>query len=89
MNRVFMTGKVEKRPEIVYTPRGEKFMLFPLRVTDGDFLIDIECRGDASEPYADAAIGSSVMVSGMLVRKKLAAKEIVKLKANKIFWMEE
>jgi primosomal replication protein N len=88
MNRVFMTGKVEKRPEIVYTPRGEKFMLFPLRVTDGDFLIDVECRGDSSEP-TDAAVGSSVMVSGMLVRKKLPAREIVKLKAHKIFWMEE
>ncbi|MBP1748925.1 MAG: hypothetical protein H6Q52_1464 [Deltaproteobacteria bacterium] len=89
MNRVFMTGKVEARPKIVYTPRGDKFMVFPLRVTDGDFLIDVECKGDSSEPYADAAVGSSVMVSGMLVRKKLPAREIVKLKVNKIFWMEE
>lgn len=89
MNRVFMTGRVDKRPEIVYTPRGDKFMLFPLRVTDGDFLIDVECRGDSSAPYVDAAVGSGVMVSGMLVRKKLPAREIVKLEAHKIFWMEE
>ncbi len=89
MNRVFMTGKVEARPRIVYTPRGDKFMLFPLRVTDGDFLIDIECQGDSSEPNIDAAVGSSVMVSGMLVRKKLPTREVVKLKAHKIFWMEE
>ena len=89
MNRVFMTGKVEARPQIVYTPRGGKFMVFPLRVTDGDFLIDVECRGDSSEPYVDAAVGSSVMVSGMLVRKKLQAREMVKLKVHKIFWMEE
>jgi len=64
-------------------------MLFPLRVTDGDFLIDVECRGDSSEPYVDKAVGSSVMVSGMLVRKKLPTREIVKLEAHKIFWMEE
>ena len=89
MNRVFMTGKVEKRPEIVYTPRGDKFMVFPLRVTDGDFLIDVECRGDSSEPYVDKAVGSGVMVSGTLVRKKLPTREIVKLEAHKIFWMEE
>ena len=89
MNRVFMTGRVDKRPEIVYTPRGDKFMLFPLRVTDGDFLIDVECRGDSSAPYIDAAAGKNVMVSGMLVRKKLPAREIVKLEAHKIFWMEE
>lgn len=89
MNRVFMTGRVEKRPEIVYTPRGDKFMLFPLRVTDGDFLIDVEGRGDSSGPYVDAAVGAGVMVSGMLIRKKLPAREIVKLEAHKIFWMEE
>ncbi len=89
MNRVFMTGRVEKRPEIVYTPRGDKFMLFPLRVTDGDFLIDVECRGGSSEPYVDAAAGTSVMVAGRLLRKKLPTREIVKLEAHKIFWMEE
>ena len=89
MNRVFMTGKVEARPKIVYTPRGEKFMLFPLRVTDGDFLIDVECRGNSLEPFIDAAIGSGVMVSGMLIRKKLPTREMVKLKVHKIFWMEE
>jgi hypothetical protein len=89
VNRVFMTGKVEAKPQIVYTPRGDKFMLFPLRVGEGDFLIDVECKGDPSVPYPDAAAGRSVMVSGMLIRKKLHSREIVKLKAQKIFWMEE
>ncbi len=89
MNRVFMTGKVEVRPKIAYTPRGEKYMSFPLRVTDGGFLIDVECRGGSSEPHIDAAIGSGVMVSGMLVRKKLPTGEMVKLKVKKIVWMEE
>jgi hypothetical protein len=89
MNRVFMTGRVEARPRIVYTPRGDKFMVFPMRVSEGNFTIDVECPGDPSEPSLDAAAGSTVMISGMLIRKKLAAKEIVKLKAHKIFWMEE
>ncbi len=89
MNRVFMTGKVEARPQIVYTPRGDKFMLFPLRVAEGDFLIDVECPGDPSMPYPEAGAGRSVMVSGVLVRKKLRTREVVKLKAHKIFWMEE
>jgi len=89
MNRVFMTGKVETMPRIVYTPKGEKFVLFPLRVGEGDFLIDVESPGDPSMPYPDSAVGRSVMVSGMLMRKKLRSREIVKLKARKIFWMEE
>ncbi|MEN6615367.1 MAG: hypothetical protein ABFD12_02325 [Syntrophorhabdus sp.] len=89
MNRVFMTGRVEAKPRIVYTPRGDKFMVFPLRVSEGNFTIDVECPGSSSEPSIDTAAGSTVMISGMLIRKKIAAKEIVKLKAHKIFWMEE
>jgi primosomal replication protein N len=89
MNRVFMTGKVEAMPRVVYTPKGDRFVLFPLRVREGDFLIDVECPGDPAMPHLDAARGRSVMVSGMLVRKKLRSREMVQLKAHKIFWMEE
>ena len=78
-----MTGKVEAKPQIVYTPRGDKFMLFPLRVGEGDFLIDVECPGDISEPYPDEAPGRSVMVAGTLVRKKLRTREMVKVKLIK------
>lgn len=84
-----MTGRVEKKPRIVYTPRGDKFMVFPLRVKEGDFTIDVECPGNSLEPSVDTAAGSTVMISGMLIRKKIATKEIIKLKAHKIFWMED
>ncbi len=89
MNRVFMTGSIEARPRVVYTPRGEKYMLFPMRVHDGDLLIDVECASDLSTPYLDAIEGSRVMVSGMLTRSKMRSREVLKLKAHKIFWMEE
>jgi len=89
MNKVFMTGKVEANPQVVYTPRGDKYMLFPMRVREGDLLIDVECEGDPAMPYLDAAAGKNVMVSGMLTRVKVRSREVFKLKARKIFWMEE
>ncbi|HOW54796.1 MAG TPA: hypothetical protein PLR60_09105 [Syntrophorhabdaceae bacterium] len=89
MNRVFMTGKVEGKPRVVYTPRGDKYMLFPMRVREGDLLIDVECASDLSMSRLDTEEGSSVMVSGMLTRLKIRSREVFKLKAQKIFWMEE
>ena len=89
MNRVFMTGKVEAKPQVVYTPRGDKYILFPMRVSEGNLLIDVECQGDPSMSYLDAAAGRRVLVSGMLTRAKVRAREVLKLKVHKIIWMEE
>ena len=89
MNRVFMTGKVEAQPQIVYTPKGDKYMLFPMHVAEGNLTIDVECPGDPSMSYLDTAKGRTVLVSGMLTRVKVRSREVMKLKAYKIIWMEE
>lgn len=89
MNRVFLTGKVEAKPQIVYTPRGDKYMLFPMRVLEGDLRIDVECAGDVASSRVDTGTGRTVMVSGILTRVRIRSREVFKVKAHKIFWMEE
>ncbi len=89
MNRVFFTGKLKTRPEVVYTPKGEKFVLFPLWVDDGGFRIDVECAGDKGTTFWKEKMGKELMVTGMLVKRKKQAQEVFILKTNKIYWMEE
>ena len=89
MNKVFFTGKLKTRPEVVYTPKVEKFVLFPLWVDEGDFRIDVECVGGKSITHWSEKIGKELMVSGMLVKTKMKSHDVFKLKAHKIYWMEE
>jgi hypothetical protein len=89
VNRVFLTGKLRTQPEVVYTPKGEKYILFPLWVDEGGFRIDVECVGDRSTIFWKEKIGKELMVSGMLFKAKTKTEDVFKLKTNKIYWMEE
>ncbi len=89
MNKVFFTGRLKTKPEVVYTPRGEKFVLFPLWIEEGDFRIDVEYTGKKDVTRWNEKIGKALMVTGMLAQKKTKFKDMLKLKAQKIYWMEE
>ena len=89
MNRVFLTGRLKTKPEVVYTPKGEKYVLFPLWVDEGDFRIDVECAGEKGTTHWGEKIGKELMVSGVPVKTKMRSQDIFKLKAHKIYWMEE
>ena len=89
MNRAFLTGRLKTAPEVVYTPRGEKYILFPLWVDEGSFRIDVECLGDKKITHWDEKIGKELMVSGSLVKIKARSRDVFKLRAQKIYWMEE
>lgn len=89
MNKVFFTGKLKTKPEVVYTPKGEKFVLFPLWVDEGGFRIDVECMGERSTIHWNEKIGKELMISGMLIKTKAKTHDVFKLKAHKIYWMEE
>ena len=89
MNRVFFTGRLKTKPEVVYTPKGEKYVLFPLWVDDGGFHIDVEWTGGKSTVHLSEKVGKELMVSGMLVKTKAKMQDVFKLKAHKIYWMEE
>lgn len=89
MNKVFLSGKVWKIPEIAYTPKGRRILMFPLRIEEGDFSVDVIYEGEAFPGGVEKAVGTNVMVAGELVRAKLQSRDVVKVKASKIFWMEE
>ena len=89
MNKAFFTGRLKTKPDVVYTPKGEKYVLFPLWVDEGDFRIDVECTGGKNITRWSDKIGKELMVSGMLVKTKTKSRDVFKLRAHKIYWMEE
>jgi hypothetical protein len=89
MNKVFFAGKLKVKPEVVYTPKGEKVVRFPLWIEEGDFSIDVVCIDQQSLKDFDEKIGKKIMVSGMLTKTLGRSRDVFTLKANKILWMEE
>ncbi len=89
MNRVFLTGTLKMRPEITYTPRGEKVVAFTLLVEEGDLRIDIVHVGELDGDGLSRQVGKEIMVSGALAQMKAKAQQTVKVRAQKIFWMED
>ena len=89
MNKVFLSGKVSKAPEVAYTPKGRKIIMFPIWIEEGDFTVDIIYAGEPVPRALDKTMGGTVMVAGELVRTKLQARDVLKVKASKILWMEE
>ncbi|MGA3173375.1 MAG: hypothetical protein ABSE25_03000 [Syntrophorhabdales bacterium] len=89
MNKVFLSGKVKKRPEVAYTPRGRKVITFPIWVAEGDFSVEIIGAGEAFPGGLDEAIGGGVLVAGELIKTKLKSRDILRVKASKILRMEE
>ncbi len=89
MNKVFLSGKVWKIPQVAYTPKGRKILTFPLRIEEGDLSIDVIYAGDGFPGEVDKTVGGSILVAGELVKAKLQSRDVVKVKATKIIWMEE
>ncbi len=89
MNKVFFTGRLKIRPEVVYTPKGEKYVLFPLWVNEGDFRIDVEYAGGKGVAHWNEKVGKELMGAGMLAKTKTKSHDVFKVKAHKIYWMEE
>ncbi len=89
MNRLFLSGKIGRVPEIAYTPKGRKIVMFPMVVGEGEFSIDIVGAGDDFPPRLESTVGGSVLVAGELVKAKLKTRDVLRVKASKILWMEE
>jgi primosomal replication protein N len=89
VNRVFLSGKIRKKPEVAYTPKGRKVVTFPLWVDEGAFSVEVIGAGEAFPGKLDGAAGSGVLVAGELVRTRLKSRDVLRVKASKILWMEE
>ncbi len=88
MNKVFLTGKIGKAPEIAYTPKGRKIVMFPMVVEEGVFSIDVVGESENLPARLDASIGTNILVAGELVKAKLKSRDVLRVKASKILWME-
>lgn len=89
MNRVFFSGDVRAKPRIAYTLKGEKVVMFPLRVEDGAFDIDvIFVDREGAKGFEDRP-GKKVIVSGTLTSARIESQNVFKVRANQIIWMEE
>jgi hypothetical protein len=89
MNKVFLSGKIGKVPEIAYTPKGRKIVMFPIVVGEGGFSIDVVGEGETFPTRLDSSVGGSILVAGELVQARLKSRDVLRVKASKILWMEE
>jgi hypothetical protein len=89
VNKVLLSGKIGRTPEIAYTPKGRKIVIFPMMVAEGDFTIDIVGSGDSFPSSLDCVAGNSILVVGELVKAALKSRDVIRVNANKIIWMEE
>jgi len=89
VNKVFLSGKVRKVPEMAFTPKGRKIITFPMWVAEGDFSVEVIGGGEAFPDKLDNVVGSGVLVAGELIKTKLKSRAVMRVKASKIIWMEE
>ena len=89
MNKVFISGSVGADPQVSYTPKGQKIVMFPMWVEEGSFSIDVIFAGSrlASDPVG--AMGRRILVTGTLTRMKTQSRDVLKVRASKILPMEE
>jgi single-stranded DNA-binding protein len=88
LNKVFLSGKIGRVPEIAYTPKGRKIVTFPLLVSEGNYDIQVVGAGEAFPNDLETAVGNDVLITGELVKAKLKSHDILRVKASKIIWME-
>jgi hypothetical protein len=89
VNKLFISGSVGADPEVSYTPRGQKILMFPVRVDEGDFSVDVIYAGAQTETGPETTTGRRILVAGTLTRMKAGSRDVLKMKASKIFSMEE
>jgi len=89
VNKVFISGSVGAKPQVSYTPKGQRIVMFPMKVEEEDFSIDVVFAGEPGQAGISTTIGRRIMVAGMLTRMKTQARDVLKVKASKILPMEE
>lgn len=89
MNRAFFAGTLKKKPEIMYTPQGERIVKFSLWVEEGSFPVEIMYIDSHTGRDYNAMVGNEVMVAGSLAKKTGKEGITFILKAHIILWMEE
>ena len=88
MNRIFLSGKIQRVPDVAYTPKGRKIVTFPLWVDDEAFSIEVIYLDRQGVKDLAGLMDSAVIVSGRLTGSA-DRRGALKVRANKILRMEE
>jgi hypothetical protein len=89
LNKVFLSGTINRLPEVVYTPRGDKLLKVPLWVDEGAFSIDVVFMERPGMKSISSKQAGNIIVSGELAKASGKSQNPIRLVANKIIWMEE
>ena len=89
VNKIFISGSVGANPQVSYTPKGQKIVMFPMWVEEGGFSIDVVFAGRPVASDLVATIGRRVLVAGALTKTKTQSRDVLRVKASKILPMEE
>jgi single-stranded DNA-binding protein len=89
VNKVFISGSVGADPQVSYTPKGQKIVMFPIWVEEGGFSIDVIFAGGPVTSELATTIGKRVLVAGAIAKTKTQSRDVLKVKASKILPMEE
>lgn len=89
MNRIIVSGKTRKAPRVLYTPRGERIVTFPLTIDEGRLTIEVVFKAPPESRETGGKEGGTVMAVGELMKAPEKSKAAFRVKAHNIFWMEE
>jgi single-stranded DNA-binding protein len=89
VNKIFISGSVGANPQVSYTPKGQKIVMFPMWVEEGGFSIDVVFAGGTASSDVAAGIGKRVLVTGAVTKMKSQSRDVLRVKASKILPMEE
>lgn len=89
MNKLFLTGTVQRPPKVAYTPKGKKILTFPLRSRESGLTVDALFAGDRYPADLEGTVGGEILVAGALIAMGAGADQTVRIEASQILWMEE
>lgn len=89
MNKVFLTGTIQRPPKIAYTPKGKRVLMFPLSARDNGIILDVLFSRERYPSGLESTVGGEILVAGTLIRTKIGTDETFKIEASQILWMEE
>lgn len=89
MNRVFLSGTTGSTPDFRYTPKGEKIARFFLNVDEGAFSIEVLYRIPREFGDVSGRLKGKMIVAGTLMKAGERSAGLLRLKAHRIFSMEE
>lgn len=89
MNRIFVSGRIRGKPSVAYTPGGDKILLFSVFEEGSLSSVDVVFKDVSGREYQQVNPGSVVLITGEIEKTQRRQQDALRIKANKIVFMEE